>query len=212
MKRNIIILLFTSCFFTTTVIKAQVDKIVPESQVKQSIQTFVNLVDSQNVQKFGVKNIAELKALKPGKQFKNYMIGLSDIKKYKQGEDVRKIIKEYPSIEVSLVDQSGKILTSIEFVKYNNNWKASGYGSTTEFIMLRRAQTSIGNSDLNKGDLIRIPALRISFIAVSSAAGLDFISLEDNQNLKLKKGQRIAASEAILRLVSLANKHNGLPT
>ena len=214
MKKNIIILFLTICFFNPIFIVAQKkggNDTIPESQIKKSIQTFANLIDSQDVQEFGLKSVAELKSLKPGKQFRKFMIGLNDIKKYKPGEDVRKIIKEYLSIEVSLVDKAGKIRTSIEFVKNKGNWEASRYGSTPELKILSNAQTALGASFVKKGDLIRIPALQINFIAVASAAVLEFISLEDNQKLKLKKGEKLTSSEAILRLVPLANKHNGLP-
>lgn len=211
MEKSIIkLLLLIVCFFTTIVIKAQRDTI-SKNLIDKSIQTFVNLLDSQDVQQFGLKSIAELKTLKAGRQFKKYTIGLSAIKKYKQGDDVKKIIDEYPSIEVSLVDGSGKIRTSIQFVKKNNKWEATGYGSTPELIHLRNAQNELAKSSINKGNLIRIPALQTSFIAVSSAAGLEFISLENNQKLKFIKGQKIPASEAILRLVPFANKHKGLP-
>ena len=212
MEKNIIkLLLLSVCFFATIAIKAQGDAIISKNLVDKSIQTFVNLLDSQDVQQFGLKSVAELKTLKAGRQFKKYTIGLSDIQKYKQGDDVKKIVKEYPSIEVSLVDGSGKIRTSIQFVKNHNKWEATGYGSTPELIHLRNAQTSLQKIVIDKGELIRIPALHLSFIAVSSAAGLEFISLEDNQRLKFKKGQKMPASEAILRLVPFANKHKGLP-
>ena len=214
MKKNTIVLLLTTCFFPTIIIvaqKKQGNETIPESQIKESIQTFTNLIDSQDVQEFGLKSVVELKSLKAGKQFKKYMIGLNDIKKYNPGDDVRKIIKEYPSIEVSLVNKDGEIRTSIEFVKNKDKWEASGYGSTPELIILSNAQAALGISVVNKGNLIRIPALQTSFIAVSSAAGLEFIILEDKQYLKFKKGEKITSSEAILRLKPLANKHNGLP-
>lgn len=215
MKKNITILLFIFIGVITTVFiwaqKKNGNDTIPENLIKEAIQTFTNLVDSQDVQEFGLKSVDELKSLKPGKQFKNYMIGLDDIKKYKPGEDVRKIIIEYPSIEVSLVNGAGKIRTSIEFVKNKDKWEAAGYGSTPELIILSNAQATLGDSVVNKGNLIRIPALQTNFIAVSSAAGLEFIILEDNKILRFKKGEKITSSEAILRLMPLANKHNGLP-
>lgn len=109
------------------------------------------------------------------------------------------------------MNDSGKIRTSIEFVKIKDEWEASGYGSTPDLIVLKNAQTTLQPSFVAKGKLIRIPALQTSFIAVSSLAGLEFISLTDNQKLKLTRGQKINSSDAILKLVPLANKHNGLP-
>jgi hypothetical protein len=215
MKKNITILLFIligvmTIFFVLAQKKKGIDTI-PENLIKESIQTFTKLVDSLDIQEFGLKSVDELKSLIPGKQFKNYLIAVDDIKKYKAGEDVRKIINEYPSIEVSLVNGTGNIITSIEFVKNKDKWEAAGYGSTPEFIILRNAQAAIGDSAIKKGTLIRIPALHTSFIAVPSATDLNFIILDDNFSLDFKKGAILPASQAILKLVPLANKHNGLP-
>lgn len=218
MKKYITILLFIFiCGITTVLIcckendRADTADTISENQIKEAVQTFANLIDSQEVQEFGLKSLAELKSLKGGKQFRQYMIGLDDIKKYKQGEDVSKIIKEYSSIEVSLVNDTGKIRTSVQFVKNKGKWEASGWGSTPELIIVRNAQATLADSDINKGKLIRIPALYTNFIAVSSAAGLEFIVLEDNNELNFKKGEKVTSSDAILKLVPLAIKHPGMP-
>ena len=187
-------------------------KIVPDSQVKRSIQTFAGLLDSQHVHQFGLASVAELKTLQAGRQFKKYMIGLYDIQNYKQGDDVIGIIKEYPSVEVSLVNSVGKIRTAIEFVKKKDKWIATGYGATPELLILGDAQTKVGDIAFAKGELIRIPSLLITFIAIRSSTGIEFISLEDRPNLNLYKGQKITASDAIMRLVPLAKKHDGLPS
>lgn len=54
MKQNMLVLLLSACIFTA---KAQGDKI-PENQIKQAIQTFVALVDSQNLKEFGLQSMA----------------------------------------------------------------------------------------------------------------------------------------------------------
>jgi hypothetical protein len=215
MKKSILpVLSTTASLFIAMVIHAQNNKVVSDSQVKKSIQTFVNLVDSKNINQFGLTNIAELKSLKAGKQFKKYMIGLDEIENFKQGNDVRQIIKGYPSVEVALVNDSGKIRTSIEFVKKKGNWITTGYGSTPELLILSNAQKDYGNSFVNQGDLIRIPALMITFLAIPSATanGIVFIILENYPRLKLTKGQKLPASKIIEMLVPLAKRHNGLPT
>jgi hypothetical protein len=212
MKKYISILFILAiCFFIPAVAPGQVPKIISDLQVKKAIETFAKLIDTPDLYKCGVKSLAELKLLKPGQQFKKYMISLDAIKKYRQGDDVNNMIKEYEAVEVALVNDSGKIKTSIEFVKTGNNWKASGYGSTSEFVILSQAQTALTANAINRGKLIRIPSLQVSFIAVSSAAGLDFVSLADNPKLKLTKGQTIKSSDAILKLAPYATKHNGSP-
>jgi hypothetical protein len=211
MNRILIKLLFVTTYSLVSLFTNAQDTTISDSQIKKSIKTFANLMDTQHLKQFGLTSKDEFKSLKVGKQFKNYMIALNDIKNFKQGDDVNKIILEYPSIEVALVSSTGKIVTSIEFVKNHGKWEASGYGSTPELIMLSRVQGIVGDTFIKVGKLIRIPTLRISFIAIGSGSQLEFISLDDRVNLKLDKNQKLAASDAILKLVPLAKKHTGLP-
>jgi hypothetical protein len=185
---------------------------VSASLINKSIQTFANLVDSPQVKHFGLKSKDQLKTLTGGRQFRTLMIGLYDLQSYQQNQDVKKIIKEYPSREVALVDQQGKIVTSVRFTKKNGQWTAVGYGSTTEFIELRQAQDSIPKTFLVKGNLIRIPALEISFIQVPSTFGpLEFICLQTRKDFNFYKGKRILASEAVWTLAQLAKTMKDLP-
>ena len=184
---------------------------ISDSLIKKSMQKFAKLVDSFNVQKFGAQNMAEFKSLKPGKQLQEFLIGLADIKKYKQGDDVNKIIIPFESVEVCLVNGSGKIITSIGFIKRNGRWEASSYGSSTQVLMLSQAQPSLSNQLIAKGDLIYIPALRTSFLRLTTGSVTKFVTLEDNTTLKFQKGQELLAGEAILSLKPLANKQKKEP-
>jgi hypothetical protein len=193
------------------VMHAQGDTIISKALIEKAIVKFANILDSPDVANFGLKSIAQLKTLKGGKQFKRFGIGLYDLQKFKQGDKVKDIIQEYQSVEVSLVDERQNIVTSIEFTEKNGGWVVSGYGSTSELIAVKNAQTLLQKTDLEKGDLIRIPSLNLCFISISSPAGLEFISLQDNSDLNLFKRQRMSASDAIFKLVPFALEHKGLP-
>lgn len=186
----------------------QTDTIISNKQIQTSIQTFIRVIGSDDAKQYGLKNAAELNSLIPGKQFRRYMISINDIKNYQQGSDVKSIIKEYSAVEVSLVNSTGKIRTSIEFVNNNGQWEASRYGSTPEMVLLRSVQGAIADSLIHNGMLVRIPSLSISFIAVPSGSGLKFISLADHSNLKLLKGESVAASDAILKLKNAIEQKN----
>jgi hypothetical protein len=216
MKKNIIITLLSAILVITTVLIVAQDRRddqggVPEQQVTSSIQTFTRLVNDQNIQSFGLKSVDQLRSLKPGRQFRKYMIGLDDVKKFKSGDDANAIIKPLEAVEVSLVDASGAIQTSIEFVRKDNKWEPSGYGLSQDLTRVRNVQREIPDSIFNSSRLISIPALRTSFLAVGAGAALNFVVLEDNAQLDLKRGAIIPASDAVLRLVSSANEYNGLP-
>src|SRR5215475_11343189 len=103
----------------TLIANHQPDTVISNKQIKESIQTFIKLIASDDPKQYGLKNAAELNSLRPGKQFRKYMISLKDVKQYEQGHNVGSIIKEYPAVEVSLVSNTGKMITSIEFVYEN---------------------------------------------------------------------------------------------
>jgi hypothetical protein len=69
----------------------------------------------------------------------------------------------------------------------------------------------VADSVINTGRLISIPSLKTSFLAVGSGAALNFVVLEDNQALDLRRGATLPAADAIQRLVASANQYNGLP-
>jgi len=207
-KTNVGVLL-TIIFTLATILVRGQEKYVSDSLIIRSLQTFVKLVDSQHLKDFRLKSMDELKSLKGGQQFKTYMIGLNDLKKYQQGDDVDQIIMEYPVVEVALVSATGRIVTSIQFLKDHGKWEASRYGLTPALGLLSGVQGMVEDSVIKKGKLIRIPTLGVNFIAVRSAGQLQFISLQDRPNLKLTKNQKLEASEAIWRLVPLASKQTG---
>jgi hypothetical protein len=220
MKKNRIITLsvFVVCIIAAVFIFTQnsaqdrtQNETIPRDQINKSIQTLASVVNDQNFQTFGLTSKDQLKSLKAGKQYNKYMIGLNDIKNYKSGEDVETIIKELPSVEVPLVDETGKIQTSIEFVKNNGKWETSGFGLSSDLVSVRNMQSARSAASITNGRLIRIPALRVSFIALTASTGLTFIALQNNESLGFKQGEAILASNAILKLVPVAKQYNGLP-
>lgn len=216
MKKSIRILLGVVFIFVaiTIVINGQNrngDNTITPSQVNNAVQTFSQLVNDKDAAEFGLKNAAEIKSLKAGNQFTNYMIQLDDIKKYKSGDDVNTLIKAMPSAEVALTDANNTFVTSIEFTKKNGAWQATGFGASTDLKVLYNQRAPFADSIINTGKLVRVPALHTSFIALTNSQGLNFIPTEDNENLGFKRGAFIPASDALNKLVQAANIYNGLP-
>lgn len=184
---------------------------VPQDQVNQSIQTFTRLANDQNIQTFGLKSMEQLRSLKPGRQFRKYMIGLDDVKKFQAGNDVNAIIKPLEAVEISLVDGNGAVQSSIEFVRRDNKWEPSGYGLSNDLVRVKNIQSQVPDSIFRTARLISIPSLKTSFLATGSGAALNFVVLEDNAALELRRGAILPASDAVQRLVTSANEYNGLP-
>lgn len=184
---------------------------IPTDQVNRAIETFMHMANDQNIQTFGLKSMEQLHSLKAGRQFRKFMIGLDDVKKFKSGNDVNAIIRSLDAIEVSLVDANRAIQSSIEFTKKDNQWAPSAFGLSSELARVRNIQAQISDSALNTGRLVGIPALKTAFLATGSGAATSFIVLEDNEALGFRKGATIQASEAILKLVDAATQYNGLP-
>ncbi len=218
MKKNMIVLLlvFIGTIASILIIGQRRDgeDTVPATEINESIKTFAALLNKQNIQSFGLKNIDQLKTLRQGKQYKKYMIELDDLKGYKAGDDPEDIIKTLPVTEVTLIDYNGKIITSTEFTKEGDKWKVTGFGLTPEMIGVSDTQPLLNDSireNVSNGRLVTIPALHTNFIAITGISDLDFIVLEDNKNLEYTRGELVPASDALLKLIEVANIYNGLP-
>lgn len=216
MKKNTIFLvtaIVISLFIAVTIIgqNRNTESAVTDAQVKASLQTFSQLLTNETIGSFGLKNAGQLKSLKPGKRFTNYMIGLNDVRKYKAGDDVNQVIKELPSVEIALTDEDNRFVTSVEFTKTKDGWQATGFGATPELKTLYNSRNPIPDTVINNGKLVRIPSLHSSFIAVSSASGLNFIVTEDNESLNFRRGMVISSDNALLQLSKAAKIYNGLP-
>jgi len=207
---RILPLIVVGCI-TTFIGKSQTDTTISIALVKKSVLQFERLIGSDDAQEYGLSNKNEFKILKPGRQLKKYVIGLSAIKKYQQGQNVSNMLIEYPVVEVLLASNAGKIGTSIEFSKRNGQWEASRFGSTPEVVLLKEAQGLIADSTLKRAELIRIPSLRVSFVGIAGPHGLEFISLQDRGDLNLFKGIREPAGDIMLKLVAAARQHKNLP-
>lgn len=203
--------IFTQNKAQNTAAAANQHEAISQDLINKSIQTLTAMVTDQNAQTFGLTSKDQVTALKAGKQYNVYMIGLNDIKKYKTGQDVAAIVKPLPVIEVSLVDDSGKIRSAIEFVKKSGHWGASAFGLSPEMVSVSTVQSLRPDTSKTNISMIRIPALRVNFISTTSTTGLNFTVLENNESLGFRQGETIAAKNAILKLVQTANVYNGLP-
>ncbi|MEO8112193.1 MAG: hypothetical protein ABI594_19235 [Ginsengibacter sp.] len=216
MKKNskiLVALLLISTIASVAILaqKGTGDEAISQGQVMEAVQTFAKLVNDQNAQSFGLQNADQLKSLKAGNQVKKYMIGLDDVKKYTPGQDVQTIMKELPVVEVALTDANGGVITSIEFTKQKDNWQATGFGSSPEIKSLFSDRAMVADSLISGGKLVVIPALHSNFLAVNNGGGLNFLVLEQNDNLGFRQGAMIPASEAMTKLLTAANEYNGLP-
>ena len=214
MKNKIITFVFAAAFILVAVVilVAQGGKgndVIPEKQISESIQTFSGLVNADNAKSFGLRNAEELKSLKAGKQFKKYMIELNDIKKFTAADNVEKIIRELPAVNVALIDANGQIKTAIEYTLNKDKWEASRFGMNSDMLAIQGAQQILDSA--KDGRLISIPALQANFYEITAAEGKFFIPLSDNEGMGFKKGVAIPSVEAITRLIKSANEYNGLP-
>ena len=214
MKKKIIIISLISVFTIATILMLAQNRNegqVPAEQVNRSIQTFSRLLTPETVKSFGVNSVEEFRNLRPGKQFRKYMIGLDDVRSFRPETQVSSIIKQLNSTEVSLVNQSGQIQTGIEFIFRDGKWEPGAFGLSPDMARLKNAQRSLTDVQIDTVLFITIPALQTTFLMTGTGPAANFIVLENNDRLQFRVGSRVPAAEAIRRLKVIADEYNGLP-
>ena len=187
------------------------NELIPESEISVAVESFTKLLEKSNPKDFDLESAEQLRSLKTGYQFLGNMIGLEDIRNFKEGTDPNSIIKKLDNTQVFLVNDAGKIITGIAFTKEKEKSVVSGFGLNPSGISLKRASEIIGDEKLRSGRLVDIPSLGLSFIASQTDSTFDFISIMDAESEGLRVGTVTPASKLIQSLIPIANEYNGLP-
>ena len=180
---------------------------VPNKTIDDAVKQFARLMDPEIINDFGFRTSGEIANLKAGKQFDFYTINLKDIGKFKAGDNFSKMIKYYPTKEIVLVDTFKNIRASIKFVYDAGTWKVARYGFTPEMVTLKDAANLIADSVIQKSILVRLPAIGTCFLAMPENNYQYLYVIDDNPIWGgYKPGDRVLTNDAILRIVSRANR------
>ena len=182
-------------------------------QGKQEAGTFlkslVKSVNAGNYKMFGLRSAEEAALLEPDQVFVTNIIPLDLLRKYEGGE-VRPLIMNVNRASCTVINsRSGQPSGLVELELEKGKYVVKGYSASELSDALGKINKEYFRMNFS---IVRVPALNLYFGSFGdSEKQLQFVSLQNNPNLKTEIGEVMPASEFLKRIVPMANEYNGLP-
>lgn len=184
-----------------------------EDAAQGALVTLGKLVTEENAARMGFSGPGEAKQSKLDDPLVDFMIGLSELQRYQEGEDPAKLLVPTGAI-IYPVGVGGANVSSITLKKQGDEWKPASFGSprTAEAAGTAR-QNVLSKSQVAPSELfqVRIPALNLAFLGYMADQTLMFTPLHDFPGYGLEAGSTVPAKDVLLRLKPEAERHDGLP-
>ena len=148
-----------------------------------------------------------------GSPLATHMIRLDALQKYQPGTKVNALLG--PTQEFMfpvLVD--GTTRSSISMVLIKGSWRPASFGApflSRELVKVREARGRDAEVAAPAMFLVKVPALKVHFIAYRKDGGLFFASVVDDRRFGFKAGEAMPAEKAIEKMLPAARRHNGAP-
>ncbi len=214
MKKIIITLVNVILVFTFT--QGQ-EMNIPMEKIRKNAEnallTLQKLVNEKNMASMGFRSLDEVKQAKLGDPLLTYYVGLNDLKEYKEGGDINKILRFNDQV-LFPVNVNDMPRSSIQMEKTGEDWKASAYGNPNQIQILERTismlkqDTSLMSKDFF---IAAIPAMNQYFIGYRQEKDLWLAPTMSDEKYEFKMGVPMMANVVFLKLLPDAIEMEDLP-
>ncbi len=208
--KKIVATLLLSCLmifaWDTLFSQIMVDKPVIEF-AKKSLSNYINdMMTEKNITRFGFKTLKEAQAAQLGDPLQVMMIGLKDLKEYRDGK-IKPILIDTKTLWFPVIS-NGETKVKLEIIERDGKWIAGEFGNvrTTQVTasVLRQLPKLLEDKGIKvpyKIIFLKIPVLASVFLYVESTTEEYLIpALSQPKRYNLENGKIYDAKEVLSRL------------
>ena len=180
---------------------------------EKSLDSFRKVVTEKNFQKMGFNSLEEVRMAELGKELGVFIIGLNDLKNFKQ-ETILMDIIQFGNEVLIPVNVKNEVRSSIMLTKSGDSWETASYGGSNKIKLLVNTISRIrGDSPEMSGEfrVIVIPAMNLYFIGLMNKDTFFLAPVLDDESLGFKAGSVMNAEEVLLKLVPVAERMKDEP-
>jgi hypothetical protein len=183
------------------------------SNAEDALGTLRKLVNEKNMMSMGFRSMDEVKQAQLGSPLVKYYVGLNDLKEYKEGTDISKML-HFGDQVLFPVTVNDMARSSIQMEKQGEDWKATAYGSPNLIQILERTinilvqDTSVKSKDFM---ILSIPAMNQVYLAYWQDKELWMAPAISDERYEFKMGVPMMASAVFEKLLPDAQKLEDLP-
>jgi hypothetical protein len=186
----------------------------PEKEFAQkSLSAYVqDIVNEQNLAKFGFKTMKEAQSAQVGDPIPVMLIGLKDLKKA-EARTLKSLLIDSKVIWFPVL-VNGEVRASIEIVQIENEWHAGEFGNIKSARVLADVRTELpklldaqGIKAPYKLVLLKVPVLTANFLLVDTREGQYLIpAAAQPHRLSLENGKVYNADDVLVKLKEAAKE------
>jgi hypothetical protein len=179
-----------------------------EQTVETSVAVLQQVATSGHHAVIGFDSPADARAAQTAAPLPVFMVRLDHLQAYREGQAPESLLVDLERVFYP-VHVGGVIRSSMELSHEGGTWVVSSLGDKTEARMVHEARAQAeraAGTFVDRFILVRVPALRLSFVGHDEGQGLMLAPIADDASLGLHAGQPIAAGEVFTRLVSIAER------
>lgn len=179
-----------------------------QSAANQSLATFRKLVNAQNFKELGFESADEVANAALGTPLRTSMVKLEQLKAFKSGDDVNRLLSELPQVYYPVTVQN-QVRSTVTVEQANGKWRATGFGPANLAKQVERASKAGAASGAQI--LVHVAAFNLYFVGTRVENRLVLTPVGDYASYNLKAGASLPAEEVFTALVPFAQQYNGLP-
>jgi hypothetical protein len=179
-----------------------------QSAATQSLATFRKLVNAQNFKELGFESADEVANAALGTPLRTSMVKLEQLKAYKSGDDVNRLLSELPQVYYPVTVQN-QVRSTVTVEQANGKWRATGFGPANLAKQIDRASKAGAASGAQI--LVHVAPFNLYFVGTRVENRLVLTPVGDYASYNLKAGASLPADEVFTTLVPFAQQYNGLP-
>jgi hypothetical protein len=175
---------------------------------------FQDLLDDKDIEMFGFKSLAEVKATRIESPFVVYWIALKDLQSFTNNLSAGTLLRK-PWKIIYPVSYEGKIRACVTLQKSaSDRWTGSDFGFPGLALSLSSARSAVVESThLAATNIfaVEIPALNSVFLAHQSDNKIILTAVYDESELRLPAGRSMPADQLLKTLVPIAQRRRNNP-
>ncbi len=181
---------------------------------QEVLQTYARLVNQQNFRDLGFESTEEIRAATLGTPLQQFMIRLDELREYQATRPALPLLHGTDRVRFPVLAQDAT-RSSLTVTRQDDRWVAYAFGDAALIRALAGARTEAAAREGARPEEyveVWMPALNVVFIGRQRDGDLFLTPVTDDARFGFTRGETLAASEALRRMVEAAREHNELPT
>jgi hypothetical protein len=176
----------------------------PQAAAEQALETFRQIVTSENYEALGFQTPDEVKIAQLGEPLKVLRVPLNQLLSFSPDRNPEDLLVDESRV-IYPITVNEQVRSSIAVEGTDQQWTATDFGNPKLITSLAQFQQE--PSDF----IVQIPAFSLYFIARRSDNVLLLTPIVDDARFGFKTGGTLTATQAFEAILPFAKEYNGLP-